>query len=343
MRLTAASALLLPASTAAFFANPPFFDHTHSTGFAKRSRAASTSKIYTNFDIANRDGVTADGGRRTAADADTTGSPPQASPSPSRVPADASTSSIDFDLVTKPSDLAREEGRARLMERFSIEISDDDRAVLAELSNKISQHMNPYSALFDSNLKNNGVMGGGDATGIDAASKSGTGTDVTTDDVPQIRPDYVHIILFNPQTEREGMHSIEYPKGSGNNLVLAFESKAECDNFSSQLSSDLFSDPVTYEMDLDSLEAYCNALGVFVQVVPTGTDIRPPNTNAPVMGHDPNLTIEKLALDYLFDMAEMTSEVDHDDSLGDAGGRWLIEDLEDEGIAYLDGGIGCWD
>jgi len=39
------------------------------------------------------------------------------------------------------------------------------------------------------------------------------------------KPEDVYIILFNPGTEQEGVHTVEYPKGSGNNVILAFESK----------------------------------------------------------------------------------------------------------------------
>lgn len=57
------------------------------------------------------------------------------------------------------------------------------------------------------------------------------------------KPVDVHIILFNPETDNEGMHTIEYPKGSGRNVILAFESKQECDAFAGQLKDQQFFDP----------------------------------------------------------------------------------------------------
>jgi|AntRauTorckE5430_2_1112549.scaffolds.fasta_scaffold01139_2 hypothetical protein len=81
-------------------------------------------------------------------------------------------------------------------------------------------------------------------------------------------PEDVFIILFNPDTEREGVHTIEFPKGSGNNMILAFESKQECGQFSESLKEQDFFDPVTQEMKLEFLEDYCEQIGVDVQVVP---------------------------------------------------------------------------
>jgi hypothetical protein len=49
------------------------------------------------------------------------------------------------------------------------------------------------------------------------------------------RPETVHCIFFQPGTEEQGMHTVEQPAGSGNNMVLAFESKDSCDKFASRL------------------------------------------------------------------------------------------------------------
>jgi hypothetical protein len=49
------------------------------------------------------------------------------------------------------------------------------------------------------------------------------------------RPETVHCIFFQPGTAEQGMHTVEQPAGSGNNMVLAFESKEACDNFASRL------------------------------------------------------------------------------------------------------------
>jgi len=40
-------------------------------------------------------------------------------------------------------------------------------------------------------------------------------------------PESVHIILFKPGTEQQHVHTLEFPVGSGNNMILAFESGAD--------------------------------------------------------------------------------------------------------------------
>jgi len=60
---------------------------------------------------------------------------------------------------------------------------------------------------------------------------------------PAVRPEQVHVILFNPHTEEEGMHTIEYPKGSGTNVILAFEDSNDCNVFSEHLKAQQFPDP----------------------------------------------------------------------------------------------------
>jgi hypothetical protein len=59
-----------------------------------------------------------------------------------------------------------------------------------------------------------------------------------------VKPEDVHIILFNPNTDEEGAHTIEYPKGSGNNILLAFESADECIEFAFILKHQQFFDPM---------------------------------------------------------------------------------------------------
>jgi len=82
---------------------------------------------------------------------------------------------------------------------------------------------------------------------VAARSSSGLASSVTTStdtSPPAKKPDEVHIILFNPDTEQEGVHTIEFPKGSGNNVILAFENAEACDMFSKMLKDQLFMDPI---------------------------------------------------------------------------------------------------
>jgi len=78
-----------------------------------------------------------------------------------------------------------------------------------------------------------------------------------------------------------------------------------------------------------------------------------------VLGHNPNLNVERLALDYLFDMVEMSGKMDSFDGITDAGGDvslyydmlegmfWVgdASDLDDEDSCaiFTDDIIGCWE
>ena len=52
-------------------------------------------------------------------------------------------------------------------------------------------------------------------------------------------PESVHIILFLPDTPQQHVHTIEFPKGSGSNILLAFEDEHECHGFAEMLVRDL--------------------------------------------------------------------------------------------------------
>lgn len=106
-------------------------------------------------------------------------------------------------------------------------------------------------------------------------------------------PKDVHIILFYPESEHEGVHTIEFPKGSGYNVILGFEDLEECVEFSRLLAQEeenLFVEPAPRQIHLQSLEAYCaTTLGgdVQVQVVPKGTNLVPPSGTVEELNHNP--------------------------------------------------------
>mmetsp|Transcript_7305 Transcript_7305/g.13106 ORF Transcript_7305/g.13106 Transcript_7305/m.13106 type:complete len:252 (-) Transcript_7305:334-1089(-) len=123
-----------------------------------------------------------------------------------------------------------------------------------------------------------------------------------------VKPEDVHIILFNPNTDEEGAHTIESPKGSGNNILLAFESENECIEFAFILKQQQFFDPVPQQMNLEQLEAYCETLGVPVQIIPDGTSIRPPTENVEELNYNPSLKEETRRLNYLFENMEAAED-----------------------------------
>ena len=63
---------------------------------------------------------------------------------------------------------------------------------------------------------------------------------LTSDSAGKLQiPESVHIILFLPDTPQQHVHTIEYPKGSGSNILLAFEDEYECHVFAKMLVRDL--------------------------------------------------------------------------------------------------------
>jgi len=118
------------------------------------------------------------------------------------------------------------------------------------------------------------------------------------------KPDEVYIVVIQAGTINQGAHTIEYPKGSGNNVVLAFESWEACQNFASLLEEQQFVDPEPQHYRLDEVEDFFASVGVTVQCVPDGVDLKPPSQNVPKFGHDPSLCKTKKQLEWLFEMTD---------------------------------------
>ena len=83
-------------------------------------------------------------------------------------------------------------------------------------------------------------------------------------------PEAVYIIVYNPGTEREGVHTTENPRGSGQYCVLAFESPFECQHFSEMIAMGYpgFEDPVPTQYTVDQVQQYCQQMGWYLQLVP---------------------------------------------------------------------------
>lgn len=164
----------------------------------------------------------------------------------------------------------------------------------------------------------------------------------------------LYIIAFE---EQQGVHTVEYPKGSGNNVVLAFESRSAACKFAADLKEQQFFDPTVrcycivaasplliasrgsllltllfselrfcflmqpQKVNLQFLESFCEKLGVYAQLVPKDVNVIPPQQNVKHLGHK-NLREEQQELEYVFDMAD-GAEFEEDGILvGDATGGW---------------------
>jgi hypothetical protein len=84
------------------------------------------------------------------------------------------------------------------------------------------------------------------------------------------RPDVVYVIMYNPGTEQEGIHTMEFPRGGETDLLLAFESIEDCVNFSNKLRQDpnWQQEPIPTPTPLDQVEIACQQMGLPLKVVP---------------------------------------------------------------------------
>lgn len=86
--------------------------------------------------------------------------------------------------------------------------------------------------------------------------------------------------MFNPRSDDEGIHTIEVPAGSGNNVLLAFEEKVDCVRFALVLEAQGFYNPCAEKLMFEEVEAFCSGgPNVSLQVVRAGEGLTPPETN----------------------------------------------------------------
>lgn len=114
-----------------------------------------------------------------------------------------------------------------------------------------------------------------------------------------VRPEFVYIIVFNPG-EQQGVHTIEFPKNSGNNVILAFESDDECIDFAQMLKNMQFFHPIPQMANLNELEVFCQGIGVPVKVIPRGKSLRPPADNVEELDMNPYLHRDQQRLNQAF-------------------------------------------
>ncbi|GMH78528.1 hypothetical protein TrST_g6509 [Triparma strigata] len=101
----------------------------------------------------------------------------------------------------------------------------------------------------------------------------------TNGDSPKLRDCYC--IMFNPRSDDEGIHTIEVPAGSGQNVLLAFEAKEDCVRFALVLEAQGFFNPCAEKLMFEEVESFCSGGGpnVSLQVVKAGEPLTPPEMN----------------------------------------------------------------
>ena len=89
------------------------------------------------------------------------------------------------------------------------------------------------------------------------------------------KPEIVYIMMYNPGTPEEGVHTTEYPKGSGQDVMLAFESLEECVAFSNLIRDDksVPLEPIPTPTPLKQMEMAVQSMGgLTIKIVPTETE-----------------------------------------------------------------------
>jgi hypothetical protein len=114
-------------------------------------------------------------------------------------------------------------------------------------------------------------------------------------------PENVYVVLFYPDTENEGVHTIEFPKGSGKNFLLAFEDYKECLNFALVLKDQKFFDPTPQQINYKSLSDYCHTISLALQIVPKGTNLLPPFDRVDNLSYNQTLQQYASTLESMFD------------------------------------------
>ena len=88
---------------------------------------------------------------------------------------------------------------------------------------------------------------------------------------PASPPDVVYILIYNQGTPQEGIHTVEYPKGSESDVLLAFEDLAECYKFAEMLKADPNwpEVPVPSPTGFEQISQACQQMGLPIEIVPT--------------------------------------------------------------------------
>jgi hypothetical protein len=85
------------------------------------------------------------------------------------------------------------------------------------------------------------------------------------------QPEIVYILMYNPGTEEEGVHTTEYPKiGSGSEVILGFQELGDCVQFATALkvNPDFPLEPVPTPAPFQQMQASVEMMGLSIMVVP---------------------------------------------------------------------------
>ncbi|CAB9507742.1 expressed unknown protein [Seminavis robusta] len=83
-------------------------------------------------------------------------------------------------------------------------------------------------------------------------------------------PEMIYILVYNPYTDEEGVHTTEYPKESGKQALLVFEALEDCRQMASLLAVEpsVPGEPVPTPAPLAQMEMACQQMEWTIKVVP---------------------------------------------------------------------------
>ncbi len=80
-------------------------------------------------------------------------------------------------------------------------------------------------------------------------------------------PKPVHVLLFDPGSDQEGIHSLEL---GGRTVVLLFEDPDDAERYAGLLEAQDFPVPSVEALDREELESFCEQAGYEARFVPAG-------------------------------------------------------------------------
>lgn len=86
-------------------------------------------------------------------------------------------------------------------------------------------------------------------------------------------PDVIYTIVYNPNTPEEGIHTMKYPRGSDEDVLLCFEGMADCIVFARTIKEDpaLDQEPNPTPTSREMMEGACKGMGMKMEIVPMET------------------------------------------------------------------------
>lgn len=94
----------------------------------------------------------------------------------------------------------------------------------------------------------------------------------------------VFVLLFNAQTDNEGIHTLKITDSGAENeipqdVVLAFETEDDATRFALLLEAQDFPSATVEGINLAEIKAFCQSAGLEMKLVPEGMLAMPPETN----------------------------------------------------------------